>query len=78
MIFFRFVDTESETLTLAANENKNKFRIDSIEATGDCCWEIESNDGDYEIVDPESPTDISIFYIYKIHVKSSCFDSYDY
>ena len=64
-------------MTLAINENRNNFRIDSIKVTGDCCWEIESNDGDdYERVDPENPTDISFFYIYKIYVKSSC--DYDY
>ena len=59
-------------MTLAVNENRNNFRIDSIKVTGDCCREIESNEGDYEIVDPENPNDISIFYIYKIYAKSSC------
>ena len=59
-------------MTLAVNENRNSFRIDSIKVTGDCCWEIESNDGYSEVVDPENPTDISINYIYKIYVKSSC------
>ena len=61
-----------ESFTLAANENRNNFRIDSIEATGDCCWEIESNDGDYETVDPKNPADINIFYIHKIIVFNSC------
>jgi len=63
---------DKESLTLAANENGNNFRIDSIEATGDCCWEIESNDGDYETVDPKNPADINIFYIHKIIVFNSC------
>ena len=63
-------------MTLASNEDRNNFRIDSIKVTGDCCWVIESNDGDdYEIVDPENPN-ISIFYIYKMYVKSSCDDDY--
>ena len=72
--FFRFVEpTDGEFITLAENENSNNLRIDSIEATGDCCWEIESNDDDYEMVDPENPTDITIFYIHNIYVYNSCF-----
>ena len=59
-------------MTLAANENGNNVRIDSIEATGECCWEIESNNGEYETVDPKNPTEISIFYIHKIIVTNSC------
>ena len=29
--------------------------IDLVEATGNCCWEIESSDGDYETVNPANP-----------------------
>ena len=73
-LFFRFVDpTDGEFRTIPTNEISNNFRIDSVEVTGDCCFEIEANNGeDYEIVDPENPTDISIFYIYKIYVYNSC------
>ena len=72
-IFFSFVDpTDGEFRTISENEISNNFRIDSVEVTGDCCFEIESNSGDYEIVDPENPRDISIFYIHKIYVYNSC------
>ena len=71
--FFRFVDpTDGEFRTIHTNEISDNFRIDSVEVTGDCCFEIESNNGDYEIVDHENPTDISIFYIHKIYVYNSC------
>ena len=77
IIYFSFVEPDGgDSLTLAANENRNNFRIDSIEATGDCCWEIESNDGDYETVDPKNPADINIFYIHKIIVFNSCPQDY--
>ena len=36
--------------------------IDSVEVTGDCCFEIEANNGDYETVDPEFPSDITTFF----------------
>ena len=79
IIYFSFVEPDGgESFTLAANENRNNFRIDSIEATGDCCWEIESNDGDYEIVFEDSQPDISVFLSqlspeYYVYAKDYCF-----
>ena len=74
IFFFRFVDPfDGDFKTLAENENSNNLRIDSIMISGNCCWEIESNDGDYETVDPENPMDITIFYIHNIYVYNSCF-----
>ena len=73
IFFFRFVEPiDGEFKTLAENENSNNLQIDSIEVAGDCCWEIESNDGDYETIDPEDPTDITIFYIHNIYVYNDC------
>jgi hypothetical protein len=72
-LFFRFDDpTDGEFRTIPSNEIRNNFQTDSVGVTGDCCFEIESNNGDYEIIDPENPTDISIFYIHKIYVYNSC------
>ena len=72
-LFFRFVyPTDGEFRTIPQNKISNNFRTDSVEVTGDCCFEIGSNSDDYEIVDPENPTDISIFYIHKIYVYNSC------
>ena len=73
IFFFRFVEPiDGEFKTIPKNENSNNLRIDSIEVSGDCCWEIESNDGDYETIDPEDPTDITIFYIHNIYVYNDC------
>ena len=30
----------------------NNVPIDLVKAKGNCCWEIESNNGDYETVNP--------------------------
>ena len=48
--------------------------IDSVEVTGDCCFEIEANNGDYETVDPENPRVVfdTTFYIHTIYVYNSC------
>jgi len=64
---------------ISSHETKNNFRIDSVEVTGDCCWEIESNDGDYEIVfEEDSQPDISVFLSqlspeYYVYAKKNCF-----
>jgi len=64
---------------ISSHETKNNFRIDSVEVTGDCCWEIESNDGDYEIVfEEDSQPDISAFLSqlspeYYVYAKDYCF-----
>ena len=73
ILFFRFVEPKNgEVMTIHANQDRNKLRIDSVKATGNCCFEIESNDGDYETVDPAHPSSITIFYIHKIYVFNSC------
>ena len=51
--------------------------IDLVEATGNCCWEIESSDGDYETVNPANPNlDLSNytprFDIHNIIVYNRC------
>merc|ERR1719350_1903069 len=43
------------------HEKENDSRIDSFEVTGDCCWDIESNNGDFETVYPGHTIDISMF-----------------
>jgi len=66
---------------ISSHETKNNFRIDSVEVTGDCCWEIESNDGDYEIVFEDlgfPQPDISVFLSqlspeYYVYAKNDCF-----
>ena len=75
ILFFRFVDpTDGEFRTIPANAISNNFRIDSAEVTGDCCFEIEANNGDYESVDPENPRVVfdTTFYIHTIYVYNSC------
>ena len=59
--------TDGEFRTIHAN-------IDSVEVTGDCCFEIEANNGDYESVDPENPRVVfdTTFYIHTIYVYNSC------
>ena len=50
-----------------SNRNRNDYR--HVQATGDCCWEIEDNYGDYEIVDPANPIiDTTNFDIATVHV----------
>ena len=51
------------------------MRIDSVEVTGDCCFEIEANNGDSETVDPENQEDITIFYIHTIYVYNKKYNS---
>ena len=77
ILFFRFVDpTDGEFRTIPANAISNNFRIDSAEVTGDCCFEIEANNGDYESVDPENPRVVfdTTFYIHTISVYNSCWN----
>ena len=66
--------TDGEFRTIPANAISNNFRIDSAEVTGDCCFEIEANNGDYESVDPENPRVVfdTTFYIHTIYVYNSC------
>ena len=71
--FFRSVGpTDGESRTV-----KNNMPIDLVVATGNCCWEIESNNGDYETVNPTNPNlDVSnytsSFHIQNIIVYNSC------
>ena len=63
---------------ISSHKTENNFRIDSVEATGDCCWEIESNDGDYANVFPDFQPDISVFLSqlspeYYVYAKNDCF-----
>lgn len=70
-----FVDVKDvESTTIPRNRINNNLRIDSVEAIGDCCWEVESNEGDFEEVHPEgSIVDMSnSFYIYKIFALQDC------
>jgi len=71
-----FVDVKGvESTTIRRNRINNNLRIDSVKATGDCCWEVESNEGDFEEVHPEEffATDISnSFYIHKIFAYDDC------
>ena len=36
---------DQETRPITENRNRNSLRIDSVKATGDCCFEVESKDG---------------------------------
>ena len=51
--------------------NRNDLQIDSVHASGDCCWDIEDNDNDYEIVDPGNPS-LTNFDIAIVKVYNSC------
>ena len=79
IIFFRAVGVPIGRVQVQeVHKKENDFRIDSVEVTGDCCWEIESNDGDFETVDPENPTDISMFLSqlsseYTVQASNYCF-----
>lgn len=64
-----------ETQRINSNRNRNSLHIDSVKATGDCCFEVESNDGDYEEAHPDQffPTELSnSFYIHKIFAYNDC------
>ena len=71
--FFRSIGpTDGESSTI-----ENNVPIDLVEATGNCCWEIESNDGDYETVNTANPNlNLSNytprFYINNIIVYNRC------
>jgi hypothetical protein len=68
-----FVEPEDgESRPIAKDRNRNNLRIDSVQATGDCCWEIENNEGVYEIVDPGNPIDTTNFDISTVYVYNSC------
>jgi len=69
-----FVEPEDgESRPIAKDRNRNNLRIDSVQATGDCCWEIEDNDGDYKIVDPGNPIDTTNFDIATVYVYKGTF-----
>ena len=51
--------------------NRNNLQIDSVHASGDCCWDIEDNDYDYETVDPGNPS-LTNFDIATVKVYNSC------
>jgi len=71
-----FVDVENEeTKTINENRNRNSLHIDSVKATGDCCFEVESTDGDAREVYPDDvfPTELSSnFYIHTIFAIKDC------
>ena len=72
ILFLSVVEpTNGESRTIANNRNRNDLRIDSVQATGDCFWEIEDNDGDYETVDPGCPIDTTNFDIATVYVYNS-------
>ena len=68
ILFFRFVDPEDGEF-----RTYNKFGVDLVEVTGDCCFEIGAND-DYVTVDPKNPRVVfdTIFYIHEIYVDNNC------
>ena len=74
--FHRFVNVKAhENQKIPENRNRNSLHIDSVKATGDCCFEVESNDGDYEEVHPDQfvPKILSnSFYIHKIFAYEDC------
>ena len=75
ILFFRFFYlTDGERWTISENERSNKFRVDSVEVTGDCCVGIEANNDEYKTVDPENPRVFlnTTFYIHKIYAHNSC------
>jgi len=51
--------------------NRNDLQIDSVHASGDCCWDIEDNDYDYETVDSGNPS-LTNFNIATVKVYNSC------
>ena len=74
ILFLSVVEpTNGESRTIENNRNRNDLRIDSVQATGDCFWEIEDNDGDFHIADPEYPIiDMTYFDIATVYVYNSC------
>ena len=77
ILFHRFVDVQdSENQKIPENRNRNSLHIDSVTATGDCCFELQATDGfDYEEVHPDQifPTELSnSFYIYQINALQNC------
>ena len=73
ILFLSFVEPEDgESRPIAKDRNRNNLRIDSVQATGDCCWEIEDNEGDYVIIDPGNPIDTTNFDIATVYVYNSC------
>ena len=77
ILFHRFVDVQDyENQKIPENRNRNSLHIDSVTATGDCCFELEANDGsDYEEVHPDQifPTELSNnFYIHNIFATNDC------